>query len=347
MDIVGPNLATPTLVLANASATASWQVGQRLDAVVTARISPDRVTLQIGGALLEARTSLAAAAGQRLHLEIARADNQIILRVIGAPPKPDPLAAALRAALPQQLPLQSVFSRFGEALTPSTTLPPAAAVLLKQLLMQLPTRQTIVHADVLKQTLMGSGLFLENKLNRIPPPSSVDKDLKANLLRLLAELNKTQGDDGTGLARQVEAALARIQMHQLAALAEERTPALTWSGELPVRHGDQIDVFQFHIERDKENATTDEQQSWCTWLSFNLKSLGPLYVKITLTNKNMTATLWAELSTTVTLVNQHLDFLHQSLDQADLEVKGLQCLQGRPPFPRPDRLSKGLLDLTA
>jgi hypothetical protein len=347
MDIVGTHLPSPTLTLTQAFASSLWRTGQRLDAVVMALVAQDRVSIQTGDLVLEARTSLAITVGQRLHLEVIRADNQIVLRIITPPAEANPLAAAYRASLPHQLPLQTIFARFTEALSLPSGIPPSAISLLKQLLQQLPAQQSITRIDVLKQALKDSGLFLEHKLNPSSQTSSLDKDLKANLLRLLEELTHHSGDAASALTRDTEAALARIQLHQLSALAGEQNASMSWTGELPVRNGDVVDVFQFRIEKDTDNATAAECHSWSTWLSFNLKTLGPLYAKITLTNKNISATLWAELNATVDLINQHLTVLHQSLNQAKLEVKTLQCLQGHPPHPRMEYAPTGLLDLIA
>lgn len=347
MDFVGPTLSSSTITLASLPASTSlWQVGQLLDAVVVSLIGQDKVSLQIGNALLEARTSLAIAPGQRLSLEVVQSDKQIVLRIITAPSKADPMIAALRTALPQQLPLQTAFTRFAAILASSPGLPPVVTALLKQLLQQLPSDQTITRTNTPRQVFMDSGLFLEHKLSRNTQPVSLDKDIKANLLRLLAELTQGQGNSVADLTRHAEAALARIQLHQLATLAQDQPP-LTWAGEIPVRHGNQIDVFQFRIEKDATHSAAADQQSWCTWLSFNLQTLGPLHAKITLTNKNIAAAFWAESNATADLVNEHLNYLHQTLEQAGLEVTDIQCRQGPPPFPPPDRLPKGLLDLTA
>lgn len=347
MDIIGPLPSLSTLTLAAASPTPSWQVGQRLDAVVTALTGQGKVTLDIGGAILDAHTSLATTPGQRLHLEVIRSDSQIVLRIISSTPKSNPLTAALREALPHQQSLQTIFTRFSALLSSPSGLSPTVTISLKQLIGQLPTQQTISRVDVLKQALMDSGLFLEHKLSLDPKPASLTTDLKANLLRLLAEASQGRDDSANALTHHVEAGLARIQLHQLSALAEAQTPATTWAGELPVRCDNHVDVFQFHVERDAKTATNPEQQSWCTWLSFNIKVLGPIYVKITLTDKNVAAILWAELNSTVDLLNQNLNLLHQSLAEAGLEIKDLQCLHGCPPLAATNLLPGELLDLTA
>jgi hypothetical protein len=348
MEIAGSARIPPTLTLANVPATAAWQVGQRLDATVVSINDQNKVSLQIGTAILEARTSLATAVGQKLQLEVVRNDNQIILRIISPALETDPLAAALRAALPRQLPLQTVLASFTGALASSSELPHDVAALLKQILLEIPSQQTIARMDTLKQALLDSGPFLEHKLSFAPKPPSLNQDLKGNLLRLLAALDPNRGGAIADLQRQAEAGLARIQLHQLSMLSEAQTAGLAWTGELPLRHGDRIDVLQFRIEKDSGNGAADaEQQSWSTLLSINLPALGPLHAKITLANKNVSTIFWAESSAAATIVNQHLDFLRQSLDEAGLTVKGLQCLQGRPPFPTSERVFRKLLDLTA
>jgi len=318
-----------------------------LEAQVIRLIGREKVALKIGGAMLEARTSLAAVIGQRLHLEVIRSDNQVVLRLISPIPQENTLTAALREALPHQQSLQTIFSRFAALLSSSSGLSPKTVMLLAQLVQQLPTQQTISRAGLLKQALMDTGLFLEHKLNTDPKSAALAADLKANLLRVLAEAAQERNDTANTLVRDVEAGLARIQMYQLSALTDAQTPLTAWTGELPVRAHNHVDAFRFHIEKDSKNAHRPEQQSWCTWLSFNLKILGPMHAKITLSSNNIAATLWAELDSTVALVKQNLSHLHQTLSRVGLNIKDLQCLHGSPPSPPTDRLPSGLLDIIA
>jgi hypothetical protein len=343
----GSSQTVPTLTLNNPPASAAqWQVGQRLDAVVAALAGRDRVTLQIGNVMLEARGELAAAVGQRLSLEVARMDNQIVLRITSSASQADPVMEAFRSALPQQLPLQEAFTRFTEILASNPELTPTATAILKVLLQQLPSDQTVTHSGALKQSLLESGQFLEHELGSSAQASSLNKDIKANLLRLLAELVQSGANNNVDLTRHVEGALARIQLHQLSALTQEQT-SIAWAGELPIRHGNQIDVLHLRIEKDSTKSADADQKSWYTWLSLDLKSLGPLHAKIALSDRSISTSFWAESNATANLINENLSYLHLALQQAGLEVKEIQCRQGRPPFPAPDRLPKGLLDITA
>jgi hypothetical protein len=347
MDIPGPIPSSSTLTVVNTPPALPWRIGQRLDAQVITLIGPGNVTLKVGGTMLEARTSLTAAIGQHLHLEVIRSDKQLVLRLVSPTPQENTLTAALREALPHQQSLQTIFSRFAALLSSSSGLSPKTITLLAQLVEQLPTQQTILRAEVLKQAFMDSGLFLEHKLNTDPKPATLSSDLKANLLRLLAETAQGRNDAANTLAHHVETGLARIQMHQLSALTDAQTPLATWTGELPVRHHNHVDVFQFHIEKDSKSAYDPEQQSWCTWLSFNIKTLGTMHVKLTLSSNNIAATLWAELDSTVALIKENLSQLHQTLSGVGLNIKDMKCLHGSPPFPPTDRLPTGLLDIIA
>lgn len=347
MEIAGPAPTPPTLTVTNASPTLSWKVGQRLDALVIALTGQGKVSLRIGGAVLEAQSSLVTSIGQRLHLEVIRSDNQVVLRIISPPPSSNSLTTALRETLPHQQPLQTIFSRFTEILSSSSGLSSTASVLLKELIEQLPTHQSISRADVLKKALMDSGLFLEHRLSTGAKPASLTGDLKANLLRLVAELGQGHDDAAHALTHHAEAGLARIQLNQLSSLANTETAVSSWTGELPVRHDNDVDVFQFHIEREGKNSPDPEQQGWCTWLSFNIKTLGPMHVKLTMSSNSLSAVLWAEMNSTVDLVNQNLTLLHQSLSAIGLQINDVQCLQGSPPRPATSRLPKGILDITA
>jgi len=347
MDIPGPVPSSSTLTLSHTPPALPWRVGQRFDAQVITLIGPGKVTLNIGGALVEARTSLVTAIGQHLHLEVIRSDKQVVLRIISPTPQENALTTALRQALPHQQSLQTIFTRFAALLSSSSGLPPKTTMLLEQLLAQLPTPQTISRSEILKQALMDSGLFLEHKLNDDPKPATLAADLKANLLRLLAETPQGRNESTNGLARDVEAGLARIQLHQLSTLTDTQTPPTTWAGELPIRNNNHVDIFQFHIEKDSKSAHDPQQQSWCTWLSFNIKALGSMHVKISLSGNNIAATLWAELDSTVVLVRQNLGHLHQTLSMAGLNIQDMQCLHGSPPLPATDRLPRGLLDISA
>jgi len=93
----------------------AWQVGQLLQAQVVTGTVNNQVTLRIGQTTIEAQTQTALAPGQTLTVQVVRLGDQPILKVMPqAPPAlNDPLAAALRTALPKQTGLAPLLANLG------------------------------------------------------------------------------------------------------------------------------------------------------------------------------------------------------------------------------------------
>lgn len=315
------------------------QPGARLQAVVTAGDGDD-VTLAIGDRRFQASASQAVAPGQRLNLQVVQAGRPAILKVAGPGGEEDTLPRAMREALPRQLPLQQVFARL-------TAFPPmpggTAAALLKHLLQNLPAIERLTDGNNFRSAVQNAGQFLERRLADAAPAAEIRQDLKANLLRLLAALGQTP-EPAADLSRQIEAALARVQLHQLSAAAPDAN-APAWAGEIPLRHGDAVDVCRLRIDRDGGQDAERAASGWSAWITLDLRTLGPLHVRLTLGGGRLSTTVWAEAEATAALVSEHLDTLRQSLRDAGLDVAALQCHRGRPRLLPADRLPTGLLDI--
>ncbi|MDO9372440.1 MAG: flagellar hook-length control protein FliK [Gammaproteobacteria bacterium] len=134
----------------------------------------------------------------------------------------------------------------------------------------------------------------------------------------------------------IDAALARIQLSQIASLPvpEDKRPA--WMFELPVRHGELVNVFHIRIEApDPEkhhgNAPHAVRARWSIELAFDLERLGPVHARVSVQQAHVSVSLWAERTEAVTLFNRQLDTLRAKLQHDGLEVDSLVCLPGAPP----------------
>lgn len=134
----------------------------------------------------------------------------------------------------------------------------------------------------------------------------------------------------------IDAALTRIQLSQIASLPvpEDKRPA--WMFELPVRHGELVNVFHIRIEApDPEkhhgNASHAVRPLWSIELAFDLERLGPVHARIGVQQTHVSVSLWAERAEAVTLFNRQLDTLRAKLQHDGLEVDSLVCLPGAPP----------------
>lgn len=132
------------------------------------------------------------------------------------------------------------------------------------------------------------------------------------------------------LTTQLEGALARLHVNQLASLASPQQPL--WVIELPLRHDNHIDLLQLRIEQDGGSHTPDTQERpWTISLALELGDLGPLYARITLLGQQVSVTLWAENNATALLANHNIEQLQHGLVQAGINTGTLHCQQGNPP----------------
>lgn len=151
------------------------------------------------------------------------------------------------------------------------------------------------------------------------------------------------------LGRQTEAALARTLLHQAASLPPgEQTPN-SWAFELPLRNGQQIDIFDVVIEEDtaREQGEEDGNPPWSVTLAFNLNGLGPVYARLRLIKDKVSTLFWAENAHTSQLFKQHLADLSQRYRAAGLEPGELGCFQGTPPGTGERAAAQIVLDIKA
>lgn len=143
----------------------------------------------------------------------------------------------------------------------------------------------------------------------------------------------SDGRASAELTRQTEGALARLQLNQLAALPVAGQPAPLWTLELPVRHDERADVLHLRIEQDQSSHTSSDtsKNTWTVTLAMDIDNLGPLHARITLADQEVSATLWAERDSTVTLLDQHLKELRRDLDHAGLKTGAIRCQPGELP----------------
>lgn len=175
----------------------AWQVGQLLKASVVTANTNGTASLRINGVLFDAltQTRLPAAPGQALQLQVVRAGETPVLRVLDTSNPADPLTRALRTALPRQgglRPLLANIAALAQTSNASPTRPAAHLVQLgKQVFRNLPDVETVSQPGGLRRALLDSGIFLEAKLAQgqtgVQSPSLIT-DFKAGLLRLFSGL---------------------------------------------------------------------------------------------------------------------------------------------------------------
>lgn len=147
------------------------------------------------------------------------------------------------------------------------------------------------------------------------------------------------------LLSQVDAALARLNLNQLASQKSDGAPRQVWLLEVPIRRDPGVDVFHFRIERDQTGAKqqAEPERRWNIDLAFDLDGLGPVCARVGVVGEQVATTFWAEHGHTTELFRQHLDQLQDRLRAAGLTVTTLSCKDGSPPTAAAPR-AHGVVD---
>ena len=121
----------------------------------------------------------------------------------------------MKLALPKQASMTSLLANIAWLNNPATRLPPLPSpvlTIIKQLYNNLPTKEKLTNSAEVKQSVLNSGIFMENKLKKIAKPEGGGKtsqalqqslqttpnttqagtDLKSTLLRLLSAIQNTK-----------------------------------------------------------------------------------------------------------------------------------------------------------
>jgi hypothetical protein len=144
---------------------------------------------------------------------------------------------------------------------------------------------------------------------------------------------------------EVDGALARLTLLQLGAHPADN-PALGWLFELPLRHGDGIDLWQLRVRREPEgDKIAVGGIRWAATLSFSLRDLGPVQARVSVQDGKVSTLFWAEQADTAERYSAALDELAALYEAHGLSVGVLDCHVGEPHAGAPQPSS--LLDVKA
>ncbi len=247
----------------------------------------------------------------------------------------------------------------------------AALALLEQ---ALRTPAEITRGEGLGEAIRRSGLFFESHLlaphgarptpaaddwkgallrlaglldqHAAAPPTSARGDIDPPLLqrglqpqpRLSLPMMPVDDDVTTLLTRlhgDVRAALARIEIAQLAASANQ---ASAWMVEIPLLGKDGHDILQIKLEHSTD--TLDGGQGWTLGFALDLPPLGPVQGELQLREPRLSVRLWAERIETAQRLERQFTPLRQRLAACGILLDQLTCQVG---VPQPQGSSSALL----
>ena len=284
-----------------------------------------------------------------------------------APSTPSPAAAtgpldlARAAAAARQGSLAPLFADLARAAVSPELPAPIRAAIAQVLALRTPLDSPLT-TETMMRAVAESGLFLEAHLadGSDPPP-----DLKATLLRLGAALSAARGGEavteppakvppppvrGAALAAQpaalaslpeatdaptvvrhlqaqVEQAVARQTLHQLASLPDGQGAA--WMFELPLATPHGAAIAQFEVQRDGRAPDGEFVPGWRLRFSVDIEPLGPVHAHLGLVGDRAAVTLWAERAESLERLRHEAAALARALP-AEVVVHG-----GAPHAPAP------------
>jgi hypothetical protein len=171
------------------------------------------------------------------------------------------------------------------------------------------------------------------------PPLRGSVPVAQSAVQASVDLLNRLGNVRADLLLQGEAALTRLQLNQLAALPREgERGLLEWLFELPIRRGDDIDLWSLRLFRDPRQRQQDNEghtPSWSVQLAFDLPGLGPVQARVQLSGEQVSTHFWTQREQTLPLLNSHLHELRQAMTAAGLDVGELKCRTGCMPAEKP------------
>jgi len=178
--------------------------------------------------------------------------------------------------------------------------------------------------------------FGRGSVDRPPPPSAGGPTAAQPAARSSLEPQTDTAHLGQALRHDAEAALARLQLSQIASLPKPGAPT-RWSFELPVAAPDGRAMAQFEISRDGRGngaAGAPAEPTWRAKFSINVEPNGPVHAEVALSGGRTRVTLWGERPATQAALTLAQGQLAQDLvgDQgADAAVR---VLGGAPAPPQ-------------
>ena len=130
------------------------------------------------------------------------------------------------------------------------------------------------------------------------------------------------------ILRQVESSLNHMQQTQLHNLNESQPGRPVWLFELPVKDGQDIDLFKIRINQDETSASQAEaKKTWSVTLEFDFAGLGRVKSQIKLQDNFISALFFSEQPRTLALFNENFELLRNRLSYNGLNVGPLESKQ--------------------
>ena len=148
------------------------------------------------------------------------------------------------------------------------------------------------------------------------------------------------------LLKQLEGALARIGLHQVATAENFNEGQNLWQLEIPVRHGNAVEIVALTIEKEtaRNSPDTADEDAWSVNLSLDLPNLGSLQSRISMDKQGLSTTFWTRSRHNLSLIENRLPELRRNLELHGLEINQFKCIDGQQPTAHAAKADGSLID---
>ena len=139
--------------------------------------------------------------------------------------------------------------------------------------------------------------------------------------------NITQRDEAMQtFLRQIDSSLTHMHQTQLQNLNDAQPGRPLWLMELPIKNGQDIDLFELRItEEENQQEDGETKKIWNVTLKFDLEGLGKIKAHIKMQNEYISAQFFSEKSEVLSLFQENFDFLRSRLNVNGLNVGNIEC----------------------
>jgi hypothetical protein len=171
---------------------------------------------------------------------------------------------------------------------------------------------------------------------RPPPPASGAATSAQPATQTSLDAHSDLTSLSRALRQDAQAALARLQLSQIASLPKSGAPA-RWSFELPVAAPQGHAMAQFEISRDGRGsgagAAPGADPTWRAKFSINVEPGGPVHAEVTLSSGRTRVTLWGERDSARQALSAHQNELERELAGPEGGDAAVRVLSGAPNPP--------------
>ena len=147
--------------------------------------------------------------------------------------------------------------------------------------------------------------------------------------------------------RQIESSLTHMQQTQLQNLNDAQPGRPLWLMELPIKDGQDIDLFQLRItEEESAQKDGETKKIWNVTLKFDLAGIGKIKAHIKMQNEFISAQFFSEKPEVLSLFQENFDFLRSRLSYNGLNVGNIECTHANLSSDRPPINQKPLNERT-